>query len=70
MRAKVTTRNGRANIYNDETGVHVRVIEANGAYWEAGFYPATGKDLEQAWANALALARQIVTPASPDALAG
>ena len=37
MKAHVHTATGRANIFQDDTGVHLRVLETNGNVWEAGF---------------------------------
>ncbi len=63
MKAAIQTGTGRANIYQDEKGVHLRVLESNGNVWEAGFFPATTRDeLPQAWEQALNLAREIISP--------
>lgn len=63
MKALVSTGTGRANIYQDDQGVHLRVLEANGKIWEAGFFPAKHRDeLPQAWEQALQLAREIISP--------
>lgn len=63
MRAQVNTATGRANIFQDETGVHLRILETNGNVWEAGFFPAnTHDELPKAWEQALSLAREIISP--------
>ena len=63
MKAHVHTATGRANIFQDDTGVHLRVLETNGTVWEAGFFPAEKwDDLPQAWQSALSLAREIISP--------
>jgi|UPI0002E4AC87 hypothetical protein len=63
MKAHVHTATGRANIFQDDTGVHLRVLETNGNVWEAGFFPAEKWDeLPQAWQAALSLAREIISP--------
>ncbi|OCX69884.1 hypothetical protein [Acidithiobacillus thiooxidans] len=63
MRASVNTATGRATIYQDEQGVHLRILETTGTIWEAGFFPAEKwDDLPQAWQSALSLAREIISP--------
>lgn len=65
MKAQVNTASGKATIYQDEQGVHLRVLETSGNIWEAGFFPATSyDDVSKAWESALALAREIINPAT------
>lgn len=61
MKAHVSTAQGRANIFQDESGVHLRIIESSGTIWEAGFFPANDHaGFGQAWENAIALARDVI----------
>jgi len=63
MKALVSTGMGRANISQEDDGVRLRVLEANGNIWEAGFFPAKDRnELSQAWEQALQLAREIISP--------
>ncbi|MFA7656810.1 hypothetical protein [Acidithiobacillus thiooxidans] len=63
MKANVHTATGRATIYQDEQGVHLRILETTGTIWEAGFFPAENwDDLPRAWESALTLAREIISP--------
>ncbi|MBE7562705.1 hypothetical protein H7F10_07015 [Acidithiobacillus sp. HP-6] len=65
MKAHVSTASGKANIYQDETGVHLRIFETTGTVWEAGFFPAASYDeVSKAWESALSLAREIINPAT------
>ncbi len=65
MKASVNTVSGKATIYQDEQGVHLRVLETTGAIWEAGFFPATSyEEVSKAWNSALTLARDIINPAT------
>lgn len=64
MKAKVCTASGKANMYQDETGVHLRILEATGTVWEAGFFPANNhQEAQAAWNAAISLAREIINPA-------
>ncbi|MBN2890212.1 hypothetical protein [Acidithiobacillus sp.] len=63
MKASVHTATGRATVFQDESGVHLRVHETNGNIWEAGFFPAKKwEDYPRAWESALTLAREIISP--------
>lgn len=63
MKASVNTASGKATIFQDEKGVHLRVLETTGTVWEAGFFPAESyQDVSKAWESALSLAREIINP--------